>query len=176
MIDWLSTIWHALAWWQWLVNGVGLGLAIALIVLVFFGAPALAKGVGKTLASWLEEFLSTRIGMALAIGLLGFFAGSVLTAHNAVNDCNARIEKLQQDAEAERQRQAEEARRQQQAADRETLTQLDAQNRQAEGIIRDLQQQLADMRPGPTALFDPQCRATAAGVRAFAGQGAPASQ
>lgn len=85
--------------WAWLVGGLGLVGALALIAVTVMGAPWLAAVVGERVAKLIGELLNTTIGLVLVVGACAWFGSYLVTAHQAKAECRDVVAKMKQHAE-----------------------------------------------------------------------------
>lgn len=95
-------LFDVLPWWSWLVGGVGLLGAIAVIVVLLMAVPSLGAWIvarlGKRLAQLLVAIVKTPIGAAAIAGLVFYTLASVHTAHLAAEVCSEKIEAMKKAA------------------------------------------------------------------------------
>lgn len=167
------SIFSIVHWWTWLLATFGIAGVVLLIVLAFAApwlAARLALWFGERAANVIIAVLKHPLGAAVVAGSLMYAVGAIHTAHVAAGKCEQTIERLREEAAAERQAHADEAAETQRQADQRVADLLAEQDTKSKETIRALQQQIDESKPGPTALFDARCRVTPTGVRAFAGE------
>lgn len=94
----MTWLFDLLPWWTWLVSGLGLLGAAALV----WFAPVLALELAK--ASWvlLHRALQTRIGCAALALLVGLIVGNLYGAKIESDACEARFEAAKRQGELDR--------------------------------------------------------------------------